>query len=134
MTGELTASSLVFVVSLWPKFDKPEYRVFRGTLFVTLGLMAAVPYIHQGFFVERKLLPQLDLFYWILGGALYIIGAVIYMLRIPERLVPNKFDIFVSIKYFYLLYICLGFIASNISLLYRCGSFNALLRCPVELL
>ena len=57
--------------------------------------MAAVPFIHQGVFVDTKLLPQLDLFYWILGGVLYIVGATIYMLRIPERLVPHKFDIFV---------------------------------------
>jgi len=98
MTTEMTASVLVFIVSLWPKFDKPQYRVLRGTLFVTLGLMAAVPFIHQGYFVDHKLLPQFDLFYWILGGALYIIGATIYMLRIPERLVPHKFDIFVSIN------------------------------------
>ena len=61
--------------------------------------MAAIPFVHQGFFVEKRLLPQLDLFYWILGGVLYIVGATIYMLRIPERLVPNKFDIFVSHLY-----------------------------------
>ena len=95
MTSEMTASGLVFIVSLWPKFDKPQYRVLRGTLFVTLGLGAAVPFIHQAVFVDTKLLPQLDLFYWILGGVLYIVGATIYMLRIPERLVPHKFDIFV---------------------------------------
>lgn len=40
----------------------------------------------------------MDLSYWIKGGALYIGGATVYMLRIPERLFPNKFDIFVREK------------------------------------
>jgi adiponectin receptor len=35
----------------------------------------------------------MDLQYWILGGVLYIGGAVIYMMRFPERFFPNKFDI-----------------------------------------
>jgi hypothetical protein len=67
---------------------------------VNLDWATASEINNKGFFVERKLLPQLDLFYWILGGALYIVGAVIYMLRIPERLVPNKFDIFVSFQFY----------------------------------
>jgi adiponectin receptor len=38
----------------------------------------------------------MDLQYWIKGGLLYIGGACVYMLRIPEKLFPNKFDIFGS--------------------------------------
>jgi predicted membrane channel-forming protein YqfA (hemolysin III family) len=30
------------------------------------------------------------------GAVLYIGGAIIYMLRIPERFFPSKFDFFVS--------------------------------------
>ena len=132
-TTELTASGFVFVVSLWPKFDKPQYRVLRGTLFVTLGLSAAIPFIHQAFFVDKKLLPQLDLFYWVLGGALYIIGAIIYMLRIPEKLVPHKFDIFVRISRPLNNFI-LGFFPSNLPLLHCRGRTDALLCRTAELL
>ncbi len=96
MTAQILASTSVFIVSLWDKFDKPKYRVLRGILFVILGLLAAVPFTHQGIFVEDRYLPNLDLQYWILGGAMYIIGATIYMLRIPEKFFPSKFDIFVS--------------------------------------
>lgn len=46
MGAQFTSSSMVFVVSLWPKFDQPNYRVFRGVLFVILGLLAAVPFFH----------------------------------------------------------------------------------------
>ena len=61
-----------------------------------LGLLSAVPFIHQGAYVSNRYLPHLDLFYWILGGILYILGAVIYMLRLPERFFPGFFDIFGS--------------------------------------
>jgi adiponectin receptor len=35
----------------------------------------------------------MGLFYLVLQGVLYIVGAVIYALRIPERFAPGKFDI-----------------------------------------
>ena len=47
MAAQFTSSTLVFVVSLWPKFGQPQYRVFKGVLFVMLGLMAGLPFIHQ---------------------------------------------------------------------------------------
>jgi predicted membrane channel-forming protein YqfA (hemolysin III family) len=46
MTAQSIACFSVFVISLWPKFDKPKYRVLRGTLFVILGLVAVVPLTH----------------------------------------------------------------------------------------
>ena len=46
---------------------------------------------------EREYLPKFDYIYWAIGGALYIVGAIIYMLRIPERWYPMKFDFFVNI-------------------------------------
>jgi adiponectin receptor len=96
LTAQILTSGSVFTVSLWDKFDKPQYRVFRGTLFVMLGLLSAVPFIHQAAFVSNRYLPHLDLYYWIFGGILYIVGATIYMLRLPERFFPGLFDIFGS--------------------------------------
>jgi len=61
-----------------------------------LGLLSAIPFIHQSVFVSNRYLPHLDLFYWIFGGILYIAGATIYMLRLPERFFPGLFDIFGS--------------------------------------
>lgn len=88
---------LVFVVSLWSKFSKPQYRVLRGTLFVILGLVAVAPFTHIFIFMQPEYLPYFDSFWWTVGAFLYIGGAMIYMLRIPERFFPNKFDIFVNI-------------------------------------
>ena len=35
-------------------------------------------------------------FLWILGGAFYIGGAIIYGIRLPERLFPKRMDYFGS--------------------------------------
>lgn len=42
------------------------------------------------------LLDQMGLAYLILQGVLYIVGAAIYAMRIPERFAPGKFDFFGS--------------------------------------
>ena len=36
---------------------------------------------------------------WALGGALYIFGAILYVLKFPERFKPGKFDFFVRYIY-----------------------------------
>ena len=51
MWSTIIASGCVFLTSLWPKFDKPKFRVLRGVLFVILGLFAVVPFTHILFFM-----------------------------------------------------------------------------------
>ena len=53
-------------------------------------------------------------FPWALGGALYILGAVLYMLRVPERFSPGSFDLVVSFKF--LRDAAIGVLASAVSL------------------
>lgn len=43
---------------------------------------------------DPQYLPYTDPLLWAVGGGLYIIGAIIYMLRIPERWAPERFDFF----------------------------------------
>lgn len=49
MTSISVFCFLVFVVSLWSKFDKPKFRVLRGVLFVILGLLGIIPFVHTAF-------------------------------------------------------------------------------------
>ena len=84
---------IAFVVTLLPNTDKPEYRKLRGFLFIIVGLMAGIPGIHAGITSNPEILVRL--FFWALGGAIYVGGALLYVARIPERFAPGKFDFFV---------------------------------------
>ncbi len=66
-------------------------------LFLCLGCSGFVPSIHliiaHGFF---KGVQQGALGWLLLMGALYIIGALLYAFRVPERFFPGKCNIWVS--------------------------------------
>ena len=77
-----------------------NFSIFSG-VFIALGLSGVIPALHfvitDGFWyaIDRASLGWLSLM-----AVLYIVGAVIYAARIPERLFPGKFDIWVSIDLF----------------------------------
>lgn len=81
-------------VSTIPRFRTPTWRPFRATMFVAMGLSAVFPIIHGlaafGFSQMRK---QIGFWWLLLQGCLYILGAIIYAMRVPERWRPGKFDI-----------------------------------------
>lgn len=80
-------------VSLMPVFQTTEYRAFRAGMFAGMGLWGLVPMLHGIVIywgqpeVERALLWDL------LMGALYLLGAGVYAMRVPERWKPGAFDI-----------------------------------------
>jgi hypothetical protein len=77
-------------------------------------------------FSEAEYLPKFDYLLWAVGGVTYIVGAIIYMARVPERWFPNRFDFFVS----YLKLINKGFITPNFSLIHLSSSLDAFLCIP----
>lgn len=82
----------VFIVTMHPKAYLPFFRKVRGLLFIFLGLAAGTPQFYAIFF-PNNLITLYPLF-WVLGGISYIIGGLIYVLRIPEKYFPIKFDNF----------------------------------------
>lgn len=88
---------LSIVVSLWDKFSEPNLRPLRAGVFMSFGLSGIVPAIHysliEGWFSQ---ISQASLGWLILMGLLYILGALFYALRVPERWFPGKCDIWVS--------------------------------------
>lgn len=82
------------MVSLWDKFSESGWRPFRAAVFMTFGLSGIIPAIHfgvmEGWFNK---VSQKSLGWLILMGVLYIFGAMLYALRVPERWFPGKFDI-----------------------------------------
>ena len=81
-------------IILKPFIKSQDYRTFRASLFVGLGLTSASPIIHLinvhglDYVIERG-----ALYHALLMGALYITGACLYAARIPERFMPGKCDI-----------------------------------------
>ena len=64
-------------------------------IFIALGLTGLGPGLH--YILTNDLWPHLNFYFWLLLMAvLYIAGGVIYAMRVPERLYPGKFDIWVS--------------------------------------
>ena len=82
---------------LVPKFDQPRFRALRGSVFVIVGVLSAVPLLHLEYLTDQKYLRDFVTFPWAFGGAMYIAGAIMYVLRIPERFKPGFFDIIVSL-------------------------------------
>lgn len=82
------------IVSLWDKFAQPKFRPLRAGIFLAMGLSSVVPAIHLAFTDGFKWMFENASFHWlILMGCLYILGAVVYMARFPERCFPGKCDI-----------------------------------------
>ena len=85
-----------FVYSLTDDFNKPQRRCLRGTLFLIFGLCTGVPILHMAFFGKyiEGYGDDITLLNWYLGGISYIIGALFYIMRFPEKKFPGKFDFF----------------------------------------
>jgi adiponectin receptor len=77
------------------KFSSPAYRPIRTSVFIALGLSAIFPVTHiLAMYGHETVSRTMGLHYLVAGGILYIVGACMYMARIPERFSPGKFDLF----------------------------------------
>lgn len=100
------------IVSLWSKFNTPKYRVLRAGLFLTFGCSGVVPAIHfmvaYGVTLAHR---QASVGWMALMGVLYILGAIMYATRVPERWFPGKCDIwFQSHQIFHVLVVAAAFV------------------------
>ncbi|KAF9912128.1 hypothetical protein BX616_010403 [Lobosporangium transversale] len=85
------------IVVMQPRFQTPQYRWVRSALFLAVGLSGLCPIIHgiilYGFVLAQK---AVALNYIFCMGAAYVVGALIYGSRTPERFFPGKFDNFMA--------------------------------------
>ena len=61
--------------------------------YIVAGWSTASGLVHMWLYSDERLLKAFPGTPWATGGILYTIGAIIYALKIPERLVPRKFDL-----------------------------------------
>ncbi|XP_059150574.1 adiponectin receptor protein-like [Physella acuta] len=104
--------TICIVVSMWDKFAQPQYRPLRAGVFIALGLSGVIPAMHyvitDGFWHAINFAA---LGWLVLMALLYIVGAVIYAARIPERIFPGKFDIwFQSHQIFHVFVLAAAFV------------------------
>lgn len=87
-----------FSLCLTNGFNMPEKRVLRGSLFLFFGLSSGIPILHIAFFGNKLkgYNPDTRLIFWYLGGIIYALGAILYLIRYPEKYFPGKFDYFGS--------------------------------------
>ncbi|CAO1616422.1 unnamed protein product [Parajaminaea phylloscopi] len=94
-----TAIAILGSLATWtvvsPRYATPEFRPYRTAIFLALGLSAVVPVAHgyliYGYSVLRL---TMGLDYLVLSGSLYVVGALLYACRVPERFAPGTFDLF----------------------------------------
>ncbi|KUI68671.1 hypothetical protein VM1G_04295 [Cytospora mali] len=85
------------IVSWFEHFRTPEWRPYRALMFVCLGVSGVVPVIHGlTIYGYQTLDERMGLSWVLLQGVLYILGAIIYAMRYPERSFPRTFDIWGS--------------------------------------
>jgi len=82
------------VVSTFDFFAGPRFRPLRAGVFITFGLSGIAPATHFGYVNGwQKSIDEAAIPWLILMGILYITGALLYAMRIPERFFPGKVDI-----------------------------------------
>ncbi|KAJ1989584.1 hypothetical protein H4R33_002003 [Dimargaris cristalligena] len=90
-TSALGGMTAYFSVS--KRFEGGKYRWARTMLFIGMGLSGAVPLMHGLTIYGLEVALKSFSLAWILGMALfYIVGALIYAGRVPERWSPGRFD------------------------------------------
>ena len=91
-------------------FSKPKRRTFRGILFLIFGICTGIPIVHMTFFGNtiKGYVQGIKLINWYLGGICYIIGALFYILRFPEKKFEKTFDYLGSSHQIFHTLVCLG--------------------------
>ncbi|KAK7214113.1 hypothetical protein V2G26_021291 [Clonostachys chloroleuca] len=84
-------------VSWVEQFRTPKWRPYRAIIFIGLGLSGFIPIVHGvTIYGYRSLEDRISVTWIIIHGAMYILGAVLYAARWPERSFPGAFDIWGS--------------------------------------
>lgn len=82
------------LISIMKRFGTPAFRVMRTALFACMGLVGVVPFFHHVWIYGWEMARHSFASEWVMMMAVwYLVGAVIYAFRIPERFFPGKLDL-----------------------------------------
>lgn len=88
-----TLGAAVVCVSLSEYFQQARFRPLRASLFSGLGLFGLVPVMHQWVLHSHVWHVRAAITHILLMGAVYLMGAVVFVARVPERWLPGRFDL-----------------------------------------
>jgi adiponectin receptor len=88
----LLATTTSYVL-LSPHFTTPRYRIFRISCFIALAASALFPLIHAYLLYGGEYISLIGGQWMLRMAALYIVGVVFFVGRIPERWAIGSFDI-----------------------------------------
>jgi adiponectin receptor len=80
-----------FIITLIPDCDKAKCRPAKGMMFILMGLSTTLVIGYLS--VENPMQQKVKWEWYATGGVIYIIGTLLYVLRIPERWKPGAFDL-----------------------------------------
>lgn len=127
------SSVITFILCMIPQMSTPRLRPFRATMFVVLGVSTAFPLFYIAYGADKRYVnPEwLRAPYW-KAAFFYIVGAVLYALRMPERYFPKRFDNFGSSHQIF----HVGVVAGTV-IIFNAGMDQYISRkkfiCPIEL-
>ncbi|CAH9083973.1 unnamed protein product [Cuscuta epithymum] len=93
LTGTSIIGICITLTLLTPAFARGKYRSFRACLFIAMGLFGLIPAIHALVVYWSDPYRNVMLAYEGAMALFYIIGAMFYVSRIPERWKPGAFDL-----------------------------------------
>ncbi|KAJ3124897.1 hypothetical protein HK101_006023 [Irineochytrium annulatum] len=86
--------SITLFITVSQKYGTPPYRVLRTSVFMALGLSGIIPLTHSVILHGLRFSQQAMSFNWMVAmGSMYVVGALIYGYRVPEKWFPGMFDI-----------------------------------------
>ncbi|MCO5598421.1 hypothetical protein L7F22_052516 [Adiantum nelumboides] len=92
--GTISVMGVITVGVLFaPVCQSGKYRPFRVLLFVSMGVSGLIPAVHAVVTNWHEPLCAVAVAHEATMAGFYALGAMIYVIRIPERWKPGKFDL-----------------------------------------
>lgn len=80
---------------------------------IVAGYSSSPGYLHMWLFIDRKYLPVVPVWTFVISGLLCAVGGLIYIFKVPERFFREKFD---YIGNSHNIFHCMGVCASLLAL------------------
>ena len=88
-----TMATITVAVLFAPACQRGEYRAFRASIFLTMGVSGLIPAVHAVATNWDEPLCATTVAHEAVMAAFYAVGAMIYVVRVPERWKPGLFDL-----------------------------------------